>query len=99
MIGVESIALLHYSITKKQFNMNYLLNQKVLILALLKITVHHNIIQKGDGENYHLQDLLLKFFTGFSRLFNATYIKTHTSWKEFSIIKTRKQNYKKKSSC
>lgn len=48
------MALLHYSTTKKQFNMNCLLNQRELILALLKITVHYNIIQKGDGENYHL---------------------------------------------
>lgn len=43
------MALLHYSTTKKQFNMNCLLNQREIILALLKITVHYNIIQKGDG--------------------------------------------------
>lgn len=44
------MALLHYSTTKKQFNMNYLLNQRELILALLKITVHYNIIQKMMGK-------------------------------------------------
>lgn len=54
--------------------MEKLLNEKVLILAILNVTVRYNIM-KGDGENNHLRDLLLKFFTGFSRLFNATYIK------------------------
>ena len=77
------MALLHYSTTKKQFNMNYLLNQSVLILALLKITIHYGIIQKGDGENYHLQDLLLKFFTSFSRLFNARHIKHKQAGRNF----------------
>lgn len=39
--------------------MEKLLNEKVLS-AILNVTVHYNIM-KGDGENTHLQDLLLKF--------------------------------------